>query len=181
VIEIRTERLLLRPARSDDVEAFHRILSDPEAMAFWSTLPHADVVATRVWVADMMNIDPEQGEDFVVERNGAVIGKAGLYRFPEIGYILHPGAWGKGYALEALTPVLRRAFAVHRLPSVEADIDPRNAASLRLLTRLGFEETGRARSTWNIGGNWYDSVYMRLRNPDADAVGAFDHGGDRVI
>jgi RimJ/RimL family protein N-acetyltransferase len=162
MVEIRTERLLLRPASASDVMAFHRILSDETATAFWSTPPHKDVAQTEAWVAGMMSIDPLEGEDFVVECEGRVIGKAGLYRFPEIGYILHPDAWGQGYAQEALGPVLARALSLHRLPFVDADVDPRNAASLRLLQRLGFEEVGRANRTWNVGGEWCDSVYLRL-------------------
>ena len=167
MVELRTERLLLRPARVTDVAAFHDILSDPAATAFWSTPPHEDLAQTEAWVSGMMSIDPREGEDFVIERDGRLIGKAGLYRFPEIGYILHPAAWGQGCAREALTAVVERAFAVHGLPAVEADVDPRNLASLRLLARLGFEETGRADRTWNIGGVWCDSVYLRLPNPNA--------------
>lgn len=162
MIEIRTERLLLRPATFDDVEAFHEIMRDASAMAYWSTPPHKDIAETQSWVASMIAIDPSDGEDFVIELNGRAIGKAGLYRFPEIGFILHPDVWGHGYAQEALQAVLDRAFTVHRLPSVEADVDPRNEASLRLLTRLGFRETRRASRTWNVGGEWCDSVYLEL-------------------
>ena len=162
MVEIRTDRLLLRPATFDDVEAFHGIMSDARAMAFWSTPPHKEIAETRSWVASMIAIHPSEGEDFAIELHGRVIGKAGLYRFPEIGFILHPDAWGKGYAREALQPVLARAFAVHQLPCVEADVDPRNAASLRLLTGLGFQETRRASRTWNVGGEWCDSVYLQL-------------------
>jgi RimJ/RimL family protein N-acetyltransferase len=165
MVDIRTERLLLRPATFDDVEAFHGILSDGRAMAYWSTPPHKDMDETRSWVASMIGIGSGEGEDFVIELNGSVIGKAGLYRFPEIGFILHPHAWGNGYAREALKAVLQRAFAVHRLSCVEADVDPRNAASLGLLTRLGFLETGRASRTWNVGGQWCDSVYLQILNP----------------
>jgi RimJ/RimL family protein N-acetyltransferase len=165
MVDIRTERLLLRPATFDDVEAFHGILSDSRAMAYWSTPPHKDMDETRSWVASMIGIGSGEGEDFVIELNGSVIGKAGLYRFPEIGFILHPHAWGNGYAQEALKAVLQRAFAVHRLACVEADVDPRNAASLGLLTRLGFQETGRASRTWNVGGQWCDSVYLQLLKP----------------
>lgn len=163
--EIRTERLLLRPARMDDAEAMHTILSDPRAMAFWSSLPHRDLAQTRAWVAAMMAIDPSEGEDFVIELEGRVIGKAGLYRFPEVGYALHPDFWGRGLATEALCPLLARAFAVHRLPAVLADVDPRNVASLRLLARLGFEETGRAERNFLVGEEWCDSVYLRLLAP----------------
>jgi RimJ/RimL family protein N-acetyltransferase len=162
MVEIRTDRLLLRPATFNDAEAFHSILGDARAMAFWSTPPHDTIADTRSWLASMISIDPSEGEDFAIELHGSVIGKAGLYRFPEIGFILHPDAWGMGYAQEALQAILERAFKVHRLPSVEADVDPRNAASLRLLTRLGFQETRRARRTWNVGGKWCDSIYLQL-------------------
>ena len=171
MVALRTERLVLRPARSADVRAFHDILSDPAATAFWSTPPHTTLEQTEAWLAGMMSIDPSEGEDFVIERDGRVIGKAGLYRFPEIGYILHPSAWRQGYAREALTAVVERAFAVHRLPTIEADVDPRNVASLRLLTGLGFEEISRASRTWNIGGAWCDSVYLRLLNTTTSVRG----------
>ena len=113
----------------------------------------------------MIAIDPAEGEDFIVEHQGAVIGKAGLYRFPEIGFIFHPAVWGQGFAREALGAVVSRAFAVHRLPAIVADVDPRNAASLAVLIRLGFAETHRAAKTWLIGGQWCDSVYLRLEAP----------------
>ncbi|MFZ9395043.1 MAG: GNAT family N-acetyltransferase [Erythrobacter sp.] len=165
MVEVRTARLLLRPAVRDDAQAFHAILSDPQAMAYWSTLPHRELAETQDWVAEMIAIPRGEGEDFVIECDGRVVGKAGLYRFPEVGFILHPDAWGKGHAAEALRPVLDRAFAVHRLPEVKADVDPRNTASLRLLTRLGFREVGRANRTWNIGGECCDSVYLQLDRP----------------
>ncbi len=94
-----------------------------------------------------------------------MIGKAGFYRFPEIGFILHPDAWGEGYAYEALGAVLERGFADHDLARVEADVDPRNTASLRLLGRLGFHEAGRASRTWRIGEEWCDSIYLALDRP----------------
>jgi len=164
--EIRTERLLLRPARANDLEAFHTILSSPNATAYWSTPPHSDIAETQAWLAAMLSIDPAKGEDFAIELDGRVIGKAGLFEFPEIGFILHPDAWGKGYAAEALRPVLERAFSIHHLNHVEADVDPRNEASLRLLQRLGFAETGRAQRTWKVGEEWCDSVYLSLTNPE---------------
>jgi len=43
-----------------------------------------------------------------------------------------------------------------------ADVDPENAASIRLLERLGFLRTGFAERTWNVGGEWKDSLYYGL-------------------
>jgi len=165
-MEFRTERLLLRSARADDLEGLHAILSDPRATAYWSSPPHQSVDQTRDWLASMIAIQPSEGEDFMVEFEGQLIGKAGLWRFPEIGFIFHPEHWGRGFAREALVPVLDRAFSVHGLPKVDADVDPRNLSSLKLLSGLGFHETGRKERTWLVGDQWCDSIYLEL---DADS------------
>lgn len=165
-MEFRTERLLLRRARADDLEPLHAILSNPRAMAYWSSLPHGDLQATREWLSSMIAIRPDEGEDFIIECDGQLLGKAGLYRFPEIGYILHPDHWGRGYAREALTFVIDRAFEVHGLEKIAADVDPRNEGSLKLLKRLHFRETHRAERTWQIGGEWCDSIYLALEAAD---------------
>jgi len=110
----------------------------------------------------MIDIPADKGEDFVVEHEGRVVGKAGLHRFPEIGFIFHPQVWGRGFAREALGAVIKRALAVHYLPVVEADVDPRNVASVRLLKRLGFIEVGHAERTWKVGEKWCDSLYLML-------------------
>jgi RimJ/RimL family protein N-acetyltransferase len=177
MVEIRTRRLLLRPAKSADLSAIHAILSDPRATAYWSTLPHDSLEQSREWLADMMRIPPETGEDFIVQLEGRVIGKVGLYRFPEIGFILHPEYWRMGLASEALTALLDRAFEIHGLPNVEADVDPRNLASLRLLKGLGFREIGRREKTWLIGEDWCDSVDLRLeaRNWRRAKLSSEDH------
>jgi RimJ/RimL family protein N-acetyltransferase len=53
-------------------------------------------------------------------------------------------------------------FSAHDIPAITADVDPRNEASLRLLARLGFVETGRATGTVEIAGELCDSVYLAL-------------------
>ena len=164
--EIRTERLLLRPARAEDVEGFHAVLSHPEATRYWSTPPHADIEVTRRWVNDMMSSPPELAEDFVVEFEGRVAGKAGFWRLPEVGYILHPDLWGRGLGREAVGATIEHVWRVR--PEIEvltADVDPRNAASLRLLKRLGFVETRYAEKTFLTADGWADSQYLELRRP----------------
>jgi RimJ/RimL family protein N-acetyltransferase len=55
----------------------------------------------------------------------------------EIGWRLRREAWGQGLAAEAARPVLRHAFVTLKLPEVVADIDPANAASLKVAEKLG--------------------------------------------
>jgi RimJ/RimL family protein N-acetyltransferase len=167
---IVTERLVLRRAREDDLEAMHAVLSHPAAMRYWSTLPHRELAETREWLANMIASEPGVREDFVVEFDGRVIGKAGCYQLPEIGYILHPDCWGRGLATEALTAVIAHVFERHPIPALRADIDPRNTASIRLLTKLGFVESGRAARTWHIGDEWCDSIYFTLPRPTASGA-----------
>lgn len=159
---IRTERLLLRRARLEDIDDFHAILSDPRAMRYWSTPPHTTVVETREWVAGMAGDAPEERDDFVIELDGRVIGKAGCWRLPEIGFILHPDHWGRGYAREAMEAVIAHLFTARGLDRITADVDPRNKASIGLLLRLGFIETHRAKGTWQVGDELCDSVYFAL-------------------
>ena len=163
--EIVTPRLRLRRARADDLAAIHAILAHPQTMRFWSTPPHVDLDQTRAWLADMIAADPALSDDFVIERDGQVIGKAGCWRLPEVGYILHPDHWGQGLAREALTAAIAHVFENFPLPALEADVDPRNTRSLALLQRLGFLETGRGECTIQVAGEWCDSVYLSLSRP----------------
>ncbi len=163
--EIITARLRLRRAAPGDLEAMHAVLSDPEAMRYWSTPPHTELAQTREWLDRMIHASPEQSDEFLIEYNGQVIGKAGCWRLPEIGFILNREFWGRGFATEALEPIIQRLFDTFGLPAIEADVDPRNTGSLAVLGKLGFRETGRARRTWKVGDEWCDSVYLALPRP----------------
>jgi RimJ/RimL family protein N-acetyltransferase len=170
-VEIRTSRLILRSARADDLEAMHAVLSDPRATVWWSTPPHETLDQTRAWLDDMIANGPDH-PDFVVELDGRVIGKAGFYVLPDVGYILHPDVWGQGLASEAVGAVIDHVFRTLDLDTLTADVDPENAASIRLLERLGFVRTGFAERTWNVGGVWKDSIYYALSGADRSASAA---------
>jgi len=160
---LRTDRLILRRPRSDDCRAMHAMLSDSEAMRYWSTLPHTELAESEAWVAGTIRaIETGACDDFFVERDGELIGKAGLWHGDEIGFLFHPAVWGKGYARESLQAVIDYAFTQAGRTQIRADVDPRNERCLQLLTRLCFRETGRATRTFCIGGAWSDSVYLTL-------------------
>ena len=157
-VRIETARLVLRRAVPGDLDAVHAILSDPECMRFWSTAPHLTVDETRLWLDQM--IAAQDSDEFIVTREGSPIGKFGVWESPEIGFIFARQAWGRGYATEAGEAFLAHA-ASRCLGALTADVDPRNTASIRLLTRLGFRETARASRTFLVSGAWCDSLYLR--------------------
>jgi RimJ/RimL family protein N-acetyltransferase len=165
MIELVTERLRLRRARPGDLDDLHAVFSHPAAMRYWSRPPHVEVQQTRDFLENMIGAPADESDDFVVEYQGRAIGKAGCWRLPEVGYILHPDHWGQGLATEALGAVLGHVFANWPVEAIKADVDPRNEGSLRLLAKLGFVETHRAARTWLVGEEWCDSVYLALARP----------------
>jgi ribosomal-protein-alanine N-acetyltransferase len=159
---IATQRLTLRRFRPDDAAAFHPILSDAEAMRYWSTVPHRDLAETQDWIdRTIVAVAAGQADDFIALHDGRIIGKAGLWHGNELGMIFAKSCWGRGFASEAVGAIIHRAFA-RGLASIKADVDPRNEKSLRLLRKLGFVETGAAERTLLVGEEWVDSVYLEL-------------------
>lgn len=144
---LTTQRLILRPLHSLDVEPLHtRIFSDPEVMRF------GDGVQTEEWVRNWLRHHLERYRDLgfgpyaVVEKQTQqVIGYCGLFYFPdingqaevEIGYRLARSAWGRGYATEAALAVRDDAFSRLGLKRLIAMIDPSNTASIRVAHKLG--------------------------------------------
>lgn len=161
-IRIKTQRLLLRLIKATDLDALHEIYSNAEAMQYGATPPHRDRRTTRQWLEGRLAAMANGAKHFAIELGGKVIGKAGFVNGGEIGVILHPMAWGHGFAREALCAIIDQAFKQWEILCITADIDPRNKASLRLFETLGFRETGRAAQTTQIAGEWFDSVYLEL-------------------
>jgi [ribosomal protein S5]-alanine N-acetyltransferase len=161
---LRTPRLVLRRAQPADLHDLHDAFSRPEAMRYWATPEHETLDETWNFLSRM--IEGTDADDFVIEHEGRAIGKAGAWRLPEVGFLLHPDHWGKGLALEAMTAVIDHLFAAHPLTGLSAEADPRNDASVGLLTRLGFHETHRAERTMQWRDEWCDSIYFALPRQD---------------
>lgn len=159
--EIRTERLLMRRAQYDDAPSMHRIMSDAQAMSYWSSLPHEAFYQTERWIASMVNADPTSSDDFIVTLDGELIGKLGGWQLPEVGFLFAPSHWGHGYAREAMDAYVDRRRGLGST-ELTADVDPRNEGALKLLDLSGFKEVGRAKRTFQLGNEWCDSIYLRL-------------------
>lgn len=166
-----TPRLRLRQLTHDDVPAVFAVFSDPRVMRFWSSDPLPDLDAARALVDD---VDALRAADSLYQwgvegrDDRMLIGTATLsrldfsHRRAELGFALRSDRWGRGYATEAAARLARHAFddlAMHRL---EADVDPRNEASLAVLAKLGFEREGYAPHRWFVAGEWADSVLLGL-------------------
>ena len=100
--------------------------------------------------------------------NGELLGTCALWginaqcRRAEIGFILGSRSWGQGYMHEALSALLRYAFADLDLNRVEADTDSRNQRSARLLRRLGFSQERLFRERCIVDGEISDAAMYGL-------------------
>ena len=167
--QITTPRLLLRAATAEDATDLYECFSDPETMRYWSSLPHASISETETWV-NIKLITPSSGKtDFVIvhQPTKKVIGKIGIWQGTEIGFIIGRKYWKQGIASECLDQLIPYFFK-NGYKIITADVDPRNESSLALLKKFGFTETGREEKTFNVGGEWSDSVYLALEKVNWD-------------
>lgn len=89
----------------------------------------------------------------------------GVYRSCILGYKLLPEFHKQGYALEALAALISAIFAEDRIHRIEAFVLPDNRPSINLLTRLGFECEGTARSVIRLNTGFVDHLRYVLINP----------------
>ena len=160
--QLLTARLALRPPQQSDLEDMFAITSNATAMRYRSSPPHTDRQQTQADLDEMIADMPDTGNTFMFDHGGKVIGWAGCWNTSEIGFILHPDYWRQGLATEALVAIIPNSFAKFQFPSIFAEVDPRNAASIGLLQKLGFSETHRVANTMKVGDEWCDSVYFSL-------------------
>ncbi len=168
---IDAERLRLRWLAQSDVPALYEIFSHAEVMRYWSSLPLEDLRGAEALLARVHDgFHRRQLFQWGVARrtDDLVIGTCTLAhldannRRAEVGYVLGREHWGQGYIQEALTALLCFAFDELNLHRIEADVDPRNDASIRTLERLGFQREGYLRERWLVGGGIYDSLFYGL-------------------
>jgi RimJ/RimL family protein N-acetyltransferase len=177
--QLESERLRLRAYRAQDLDALYALYSDPRVMRYWSFPPWHELAQARAYL-DRVQSENASGAVLawaLADRaSDAFIGTATLHSLQreqaraELGYSLHPDWQGRGLAAEALHRVIAHAFGSMQLRRLEADVDPRNLASCRLLERLGFRREGLLRARWRVAGEDCDSAFYGLLAREYDAL-----------
>ena len=164
-------RVRLRWVTADDVDAIYAVFSDPRMMRFWSSpamkeRAEAEVYVSKIHEGFQAKSLFQWGIELTQERR--LLGTCTLFHLDpgnakaELGYGLGSAYWGKGYMQEALGALLDFAFGTLRLRRLEADVDPRNDNSLRILGKLGFQREGLLRERWNVAGEIQDTAFYGL-------------------
>ena len=165
-------RVTIRPPRGDDRDAFlaavrrsrtlHRPWVHPPATpaAFRAYIGRAASGTSALFLAFEAATDELVG---VVNVSEIV---RGVFRSAYLGYYGFLPHAGRGYMTEALTLVIARAFGPMKLHRLEANVQPRNRASIALVRRLGFMREGYSKRYLKIGGRWRDHERWALLAED---------------
>jgi RimJ/RimL family protein N-acetyltransferase len=168
---LRFQRVRLRPLSDADVPALFRIFGDSEVMRFWSSPPLEDLGAAR-GLLDHIRRSFEARTLFqwgiTTVDDDAVVGTCTIFhidhdhRRAEIGFAIGRADWRKGYASDAVTALVRFAFDQLDLHRLEADPDPQNQGSIRVLERQGFRREGLLRERYFLNEQPQDAAYYGL-------------------
>lgn len=161
----------LRGVRESDIDGLYALFSDPRVMRYWSRGPMTErqeaVDYAKTLIADFSTrsalrwivADPESDQ---------LMGTCALYDLnPQharagLGYALMPECWGKGLAREAATLALCYGFLELGLHRIEADTEPNNARSNRVLEALDFRREGLLRERFRHPDGIQDSLIFGL-------------------
>ena len=184
---LTTARLRLEPYRDEHADGLHAMNSDPEVMRYLSGKPDTPD-ETRAIVERVKARWREVGYSwwaFVERDSGEIVGAGCLQNLRreatalpdldcplEIGWRLRRDAQGRGYASEAAVAIGDFAFDVRQAPEIYAVCDPANAASARVMQRLGMSDLGlqhwygKEVTTYRIdAAQWHAKAAARRTQP----------------
>ena len=181
---LHTERLLLRPFQEDDLEALYAMQSraDVTRYLYWGPRSPDEAQNMLERLMRMTAIDDDSSALRLAallpdSDPGMLIGDFSLQRVSrehnqgEIGFIVHPDHHGQGYATEAATLLLRLGFEELGLHRIVGRCDARNAASARLMERLGMRREAHLRENEFVKGEWCDELIYAMLAGEWEASG----------
>lgn len=171
---IATPRLRMRPIEQGDVEAIWPVVSDPAFPVHMSWSAHTDKAQTREYIAiASAALAKGDGITWAIEREGKMQGCIGLdgitwqhraWRVDraELGYWLAPELQRKGLMTEAAHAVVRWGFETLGLHKISVGCFAENAASRRVIEKVGFRYVGRLEDDVWRDGRWWSGLRFEL-------------------
>lgn len=176
---IETPRLVLRRIERADLPVIYRLQSDPNVVRYFGRPAHSRIEQSEELlykIEDGLQNGTSVRWAITVRPSLEMIGSTGFWRWnqphrgAEIGYEMDPAYWGKGIMVEAIRPTLAFGFRVMKLHRIEANIDPANIGSRRVLEKLGFKREGRIRENWFDGERYTDTEHFGLLENELDEL-----------
>lgn len=168
---IETPRLILRQVKVSDVDSIFQLRNDTQTVEFTARPPFESKKEALDLIEKMLaayaNSD---GLSWAITIKGEdkMIGGVGFWRIirehyrAEIGYSLLPSYWNKGYMTEAILPVVKFGFESAGIHSIEANLNPHNKASEKILIKAGFTKEGYFKENYYFNGRFDDTLTYGL-------------------
>lgn len=163
-------RVTLRQLTPADVPDLYAVFSDREVNRYWDGWLMTSPADATAYLYDIEGkfLSRELFQWGIAGPDGRIIGTCTILNLSEkharaeIGFALGRAHWGQGFATEAVVTLLTFAFDQLHLHRIEADADPRNDRSLRLLEKLGFRRDGHLRERYRVDDEMHDAVFLGL-------------------
>ena len=163
---LKTTRLTLRPLALTDAPRVQHLAGAREVALNTLTIPHPyPDGAAEEWIR--RRVSGESPELAFAIDDGELAGLVGLHvkrddDIAEIGYWIGVPYWGRGYATEAAREVMRYGFEELNLNKIYAGYFKRNAASGKVLRKLGMTLEGTLRQHHKKWGEYVDVAFMAI-------------------
>jgi len=172
--DLATPRLNLRRINDEDVNEVFFLRSDKQMLQFLDRAPAKSILEAVAWIR-MINEGIENDQfiawGLALKENPALIGTITFWNIKkehyraEIGYQLNSKYQGQGLMQEAVTAILDYGFKTIKLHSVEANVNPENLASIKLLERNNFVREAYHKENYYFDGKFLDSAIYSLLTP----------------
>jgi ribosomal-protein-alanine N-acetyltransferase len=172
--ELESERLIFRAYQLEDAQALLNLRSDKNVSKYMDTKIPKHIEDTEKRIEGYQNaFNAYNGITWAIieKTSNRLIGDFGIWRIDrqnsrgEIGYILHPDSWGKGYMTETLNTLIRFGFNDLNLHSYAANVNTENDNSKALLLKFGFKLEAYFRENFYYDGHFLDSeIYCLIKS-----------------
>jgi len=174
MVELKTERLIIRDFVSEDWKTVHTYGADPEVCRFlpWGPNSEDDTKSFIQIAIDQQAEAPRKSFELAVftKRNNVHLGGVGIRvkslsnNDADIGYVMRRNEWGKGYGTEVAKAIIHFGFKELKIKRIEATTLPENTASIEILKKVGMRKEGLLQQHLMVRGKYRDSfLYAILR------------------
>ena len=167
---LKTERLFLRKISIEDAQYLFELRTNDDAMKYINKPLPKSIEEIEALINRMNEITERIQWAIILKNDNKFIGTIGYHRVEkehyraEVGYMLHPEYWNTGLMSEALAGVIEFGFTDLNLHSIEANINPENDISRKLLKKFNFIKEGYFKEDYFYDGTFLDSeVYSLLK------------------
>jgi ribosomal-protein-alanine N-acetyltransferase len=170
-----TPRVILRPLTLEDADTILFLRSDIRTIQYLDRDPMRSILEAREHIA-FLNAGFLNSDCIIwgieLKATGKLIGTIAYHRLDkphyraELGYMIHPDYWRKGYMSEVLKMVIDYGFQAMRCHTLEAQVNPHNMASIQILQKFNFVREAYFKENYLYNGQFLDSAVYTLHAPN---------------